>query len=132
MFGGASAPGWMHGARMPGSMMGTGTDPGKFMGQLWANAPGPRVSAGQAGQLGGQAAAGARIDQAAKGITFSTSTVRLVAVADPAGGPDETFRIAGLVNPAITVPVGAKGNAGSLRFAGWCQVVWADRATEVR
>lgn len=108
MFGGASAPGWMHGARMPGSMMGTGTDPGKFMGQLWANAPGPRVGAGQAGQLGGQAAAGARIDQAAKAITFSTSTVRLVAVADPAGGPDETFRIAGLVNPAMTVPVGAK------------------------
>ena len=25
-----------------------------------------------------------------------------------------------------------KGNAGSLRFAGLCQVVWADRATEVR
>jgi FtsP/CotA-like multicopper oxidase with cupredoxin domain len=78
------------------------------MGQLWANAPGPRVSAGQAGQLGGQTSAGARVDQAAKAITFSTSTVRLVAVAGPAGGPDETFRIAGLVNPAITVPVGAK------------------------
>ena len=70
--------------------------------------PGPRVSAGQAGQLGGQASAGARVDQAAKAITFSTSTVRLVAVAGPAGGPDETFRIAGLVNPAIAVPVGAK------------------------
>ena len=108
MFGGASAPGWMHGARMPGSMMGTGTDPGKFMGQLWANAPGPRVSAGQAGQLGGQIPAGARIDQAAKAITFSTTTVRLAAVASPAGGPDETFRIAGLVNPAITVPAGAR------------------------
>jgi rusticyanin len=34
--------------------------------------------------------------------------VRLVAVASPAGGPDETFRIAGLINPAITVPAGAK------------------------
>jgi rusticyanin len=108
MFGGASAPGWMHGALMPGSMMGTGTDPGRFMGQLWANAPGPRVSAGQADQLGGQVPAGARIDQAAKAITFSTATVRLVAVASPAGGPDETFRIAGLVNPAITVPAGTK------------------------
>jgi rusticyanin len=34
--------------------------------------------------------------------------VHLVAVASPAGGPDETFRIAGLVNPAITVPAGAQ------------------------
>jgi rusticyanin len=108
MFGGASAPGWMHGALMPGSMMGTGTDPGWFMGQLWANAPGPRVSAGQADQLGGQVPAGTRIDQAAKATTFSTATVRLVAVASPAGGPEETFLIAGLVIPAITVPAGAK------------------------
>ena len=108
MFGGASAPGWMQGADMPGSMMGTGTDPGTFMGQLWANAPGPRVSAGQAAQLGGQIPAGARIDRAAKAITFSTTTVRLAVVASPVGGPDETFRIAGLVNPAITVPAGAK------------------------
>ena len=29
-------------------------------------------------------------------------------MASPAGGPDETFRIAGLVNPAITVPAGAQ------------------------
>jgi rusticyanin len=34
--------------------------------------------------------------------------VHLVAVASPAGGPEETFRIAGLVNPAITVPAGAR------------------------
>jgi hypothetical protein len=108
MFGGASAPGWMRAAGMPGPMMSTGTDPGKFTGQLWAGAPGPRVSAGQAAQLGDQGPAGARIDRPAKAITFSTTTVRLVAVASPAGGPDETFRIAGLVNPAITVPAGAK------------------------
>ena len=108
MFGGASAPGWMQGTDMPGSMMGTGTDTGMVMGQLWANAPGPRVSAGQAAQLGGQIPAGARIDRAAKAITFSTTTVRLAVVASPVGGPDETFRIAGLVNPAITVPAGAK------------------------
>ena len=93
---------------MPGSMMGTGTDPGKFMGQLWANAPGPRVSAGQADQLGSQIPAGARIARAAQAITFTRPAVRLVAVASPAGGPDETFRIAGLVNPAITVPAGAQ------------------------
>jgi hypothetical protein len=83
MFGGASAPGWMRAAGMPGSMMGTGTDPGKFMGQLWANAPGPRVSVGQAGQLGGQIPAGTRIDRPAKAIIFSATTVRLAAVASP-------------------------------------------------
>jgi len=91
---GPSAPGWMHGALMPGSMMGAGTDPGRFMGQLWAKAPGPRVSVGQAGQPGRPGPGGRpRIAQAAKAITFSTATVRLVAVASPAGGPDETFRI---------------------------------------
>jgi len=26
----------------------------------------------------------------------------------PSGGPDETFRVAGLVNPAIIVPAGAR------------------------
>jgi rusticyanin len=108
MFGGASAPAWMRGARMPASMMGTSTDPGTFMGQLWAGAPGPRVSPGQAAELGRQIPAGARVDRAAKAITFSTATVGLVAVASPAGGPDETFRIAGLVNPAIIVPAGAQ------------------------
>lgn len=33
---------------------------------------------------------------------------RLTVLASPAGGPDETFRIAGLTDPAITVPVGAQ------------------------
>ena len=51
MTGGVSSPGWMTGtlpsAMMGAGMMGTGsgTDPGKIMGSLWANAPGPRVSA---------------------------------------------------------------------------------------
>jgi rusticyanin len=108
MFGGASAPAWMRGARLPTAMMGTGTDPGKFMGRLWANAPGPRVSPGQATALGSQIPAGARIDRAARTITFTTSGVHLAAVASPAGGPDGTFRIAGMVNPTVVVPAGAK------------------------
>jgi rusticyanin len=29
-------------------------------------------------------------------------------VAGPAGGPDETFRIAGMVNPTIVVPAGSR------------------------
>ena len=83
-------------------------DPGRFMGQLWASAPGPRVSPDQADLLGSQIPAGARVNATAQTITFTTASVRLMAVASPADGPDETFRIAGLVNPDITVPVGAQ------------------------
>lgn len=107
MMGGASAPGWMRGGRLPGSMMGTTTDPGRIMGRLWASAPGPRVTRQQAARLGSQVPAGASADPARHTITFTGTNVRLVAVASPAGGPDETFRIAGMVNPAITVPAGS-------------------------
>jgi len=108
MFGGTSAPAWMRGERLPAGMMGIGADPGQVMGRLWADAPGPRVSPGQAAALGSQIPPGARIDRAARTITFTTSSVHLTAVASPAGGPDETFRIAGMVNPTVTVPAGAK------------------------
>jgi rusticyanin len=108
MFGGSSAPAWMRGARLPATMMGTSTDPGRLMGGLWASAPGPRVSSRQAARYGDQAPAGARIDRAAQSITFTTRDVHLVALASPPGGPDETFRIAGMVNPAIVVPAGAR------------------------
>ena len=108
MMGGATAPGWMRGGRLPGSMMGTTTDPGKFMGRLWASAPGPRVSAQQAARLGSQVPAGASVDRARHTITFSGTSVHLAAVASPASGPDETFLIAGMVNPAITVPAGSR------------------------
>jgi rusticyanin len=109
---GAASPGWMTGA-LPRAMMSTGmmggsTDPGKVMGTLFANAPGPRVSAAQATALGGQAPTGAQVSRAANTITYTTTTVRLAIVASPSGGPDETFRVAGLVNPTIIVPAGAR------------------------
>jgi rusticyanin len=107
MFGGTSAPAWMRGEQLPAAMMGNGTDPGQVMGRLWADAPGPRVSSAQATALGSQIPAGARIDRASRTITFTTGSVHLAAVASPAGSPDETFRIAGMVNPTITVPAGA-------------------------
>jgi rusticyanin len=107
MMGGAQAPGWMHGGSLPSSMMGSSTDPGKVMGQLFADAPGPRVTAAQAAQLGNAVPAGATIDRAANSISFTTGAVHLDVVASPAGGPDETFRIAGLVNPIISVPQNA-------------------------
>ena len=111
MTGGAGSPGWMTGA-LPGSMMGTGmmggsTDPGKIMGRLFASAPGPRVSAAQAAALGSQVPAGAQVSKADNTITFTTTTVRLTILASPAGGPDESFRAAGLINPRVIVPAGA-------------------------
>jgi len=108
MTGAHGVPGWMRGGHFPGYMMGAGADPGKIMGRFWANAPGPRVSPAVAAMLGHQVPAGAHVNQAAKKITFTTKSVRLTALASPAGGPDETFRIAGLVNPTLVVPAGAR------------------------
>jgi len=108
MMGGPGAPGWMRGGTLPGAMTGGRADPGKIMGTLWADAPGPRVSPPQAARLGSLVPAGASIGRASHTITFTGADVRLTVVASPAGGPDETFRAAGLVNPAITVPAGAR------------------------
>jgi rusticyanin len=109
MMGGIAAPAWMRGHALPGFMMGGGTrDPGKVMGALWANGPGPRVSPAQAARLGSLTPAGATLDRTANRITFTGTSVRLVVLASPIGGRDETFRIAGLVNPAVTVKAGAR------------------------
>jgi rusticyanin len=108
MTGGAGAPGWMRGGTLPGYMMGTaGTNPGTVMGTLFANAPGPRVSAAQARQLGDQVPAGARVNRADRTITFTAASVHLAVLASPSM-PAESFRIAGLTNPAVSVPAGAR------------------------
>ena len=108
MTGGSGAPGWMSGGTLPGAMMGISTDPGTIMGRLFADAPGPRVGAAQAAALGAQAPAGAVIGRASNTITLTASTVRLTMLAGPPGVPDETFHVAGLTNPAIIVPAGAR------------------------
>jgi rusticyanin len=108
MTGGRDAPAWMRGHALPGFMMGASGDAGKVMGALFAGAPGPRVSQAAAARLGNAIPVGAIINRAARQITFSGTTARITAVASPAGGPDETFRIAGLVNPAITVRAGTR------------------------
>jgi rusticyanin len=109
---GTTTPGWMTAAlpaaMMSSGMMGGSTDPGKVMGTLFAGAPGPRVSTIQATALGSQVPAGAEVSKAANTITFATTTVRLTILGSPSGGPDETFRAAGLVNPTIIVPAGAQ------------------------
>ena len=107
MMGGGAAPGWMSGGSLPSFMMGTNTDPGKVMGQLFANAPGPRISPTDAAALGNQAPSGATVDRAANRITFTGQTVQLAVLASPTGQPDLTFRIGGLVNPTIVVATGA-------------------------
>ena len=108
MTGGAGAPGWMRGGTLPPAMMGTGTDPGKIMGRLWADAPGPPVSTSAADRLGSKIPAGARADRAANTLTFTGPAVQLTVLASPQGGRDETFRIAGMTNPAIAVRAGAR------------------------
>jgi rusticyanin len=84
----------------------TGTDPGTVMGTLFADAPGPRVSPATAEQRGSQVPAGATIDRASRMITFTGRDVSLVVLASPSM-PAESFRIAGMTNPAIVVPAGA-------------------------
>ena len=106
MTGGTGAPGWMRGGTLPAAMMGGSTDPGTVMGRLFAGAPGPRVSPAQATALGSQVPAGASIDRAARTITFTTMNVHLVVLASPSM-PAESFRIAGMADPAISVPAGA-------------------------
>jgi Sulfocyanin (SoxE) domain len=109
---GTAVPGWMTSGSLPSAMMstgmmGSGTDPGKVMGTLFASASGPRVSAARATALGSQIPAGAQVSKVSNTITFATTTIRLTILAGPSGGPDETFRAAGLVNPRIIVPAGA-------------------------
>jgi rusticyanin len=108
MTGGPDAPAWMRGSPLPGYMMGSASDAGKVMGALFANAPGARVSRAQAARLGNQIPAGATVSRARHRITFSGASVRLAVLASPPGGPDETFRIASMVNPDIVVTSGAR------------------------
>jgi rusticyanin len=109
MMGGASvAPQWMQGLQLHGSMMGSSTDMGRVMGRLFADAPGPRVSAPAALALGSHAPPRTTVDEGANRITFNGDQVALTVLASPPRGPDETFRVAGLVNPTVVVQSGAQ------------------------
>jgi rusticyanin len=66
------------------------------------------VPASQVAALSGLHPAGASIDTPAGTITFHSSTVSLTVVAIAPGKPDMTFTAAGLANPAISVPRGAR------------------------
>lgn len=112
----SAAPRWMVGGSLPGAMMGGGmsgrgmmgdSDPGAVMGWLFADAPGPRVSAGRSVQLGSQVPAGATIDTAADRVVFHSGDVSLVVAAVPSVSDGE-YQVAGLVDPTLVVPVGAR------------------------
>ena len=107
MMGGANAPGWMTGGSLPASMMEGRHDPSKVMGKLFANAPGARVSKAQAARLGNGVPSGATVDHRSNTILFSSQSVDLAVVASPSM-PSENFRAAGLSNPNIVVPQGAR------------------------
>jgi rusticyanin len=108
MMGGASAPGWMRGGSLPGFMMGTSTDEGEVMGKLFANAPGSRVSTARTGRLSHEITAGETLDATHNRISFSGTTAHLVVVAGASGSSNGVFRIAGLVNPTVSVQAGAR------------------------
>jgi rusticyanin len=66
------------------------------------------VPVSQVTALSEQVPANASIDTRADSITFDTTTVSFTVVAIAPGKPDMTFTIAGLTDPAIIVPQGAR------------------------
>lgn len=66
------------------------------------------VPLSQVGALSDQDPAGARIDSRTNTITFRTTAVSFTVVAIAPGQPDMTFTVAGLTDPAIIVPSGAR------------------------
>jgi rusticyanin len=118
------------GTAMPpmGSVSSADASQAQFIGQqagthLAGDAP-LTVDAAQVRALGNQIPAGASVGACADRITFSTATVSFVVEAVPPDNPDMTFRIAGLVNPVVVVPVGARVtvefvNADSDQAHGW-------------
>jgi uncharacterized cupredoxin-like copper-binding protein len=97
----------MQGGNMQGIAGGSGADIGKMLGQMYADAPGPRVSPAQAAWLGNEVPPAAVVNRTARTITFTTAAVRLTVLASPVTS-DMKFRIAGMTDPTITVPSGAK------------------------
>jgi rusticyanin len=82
------------------------------------------VTASQILALGNQVPAGATISKSAKKIIFSGTSVSFTVESVPSNNPDMTFRIAGLIDPTIVVPDGARVsvefiNADSDQAHGW-------------
>jgi rusticyanin len=48
------------------------------------------------------------VNRQAKTVTYTSARVEFVALGSPAGNPDETWNIAGLVNPTVVIRRGAQ------------------------
>jgi rusticyanin len=81
---------------------------GRKVGTALADKAPQTVSVAQARTLGDRVPAGASVDKASNMVVFTGRSVSFTVVAVPPGGPDMTFRVAGLTNPAIVVPSGAR------------------------
>jgi hypothetical protein len=66
------------------------------------------MSPAAAWALARKAAATAIVNQRASTVTYTGTRVELVALGSPAGNPDETWNIAGVVNPTVVIPHGAQ------------------------
>jgi rusticyanin len=89
--------------------------------QLAADSP-MYVPASQAQAMASAVPPGAR--EAGNTITFTSSRVSFTVAAVPPGGPDMTFRIGGMVNPALIIPARATVtvefiNADTDQAHGW-------------
>jgi len=126
----ASYPGYSgdpsarHAAGRPFSSSSLAQDIGRQAGTRLQGLAPQTVPAGQARALSNQVPAGASVDKAANKIVFTGGSASFTVVAVPPGGPDMSFRIAGLVNPAIVVPRDARVtvefvNADTDEAHGW-------------
>lgn len=105
MTGGRAAPGWEGGRDLPTFLLPwSGEGPGRYVGWLFAGAPGPRMSEAEEERISRQVPAGAIVDAAAGTVSFNGGAVRLDAVALPT----HRFALAGLSDPTIVVRAGAR------------------------
>jgi rusticyanin len=103
-------------ASSPAMSMGSGGFSSSGLAQSIAQAAGTALaglapealSAARTRALGNQVPVGASVDKASDTITFTSRTVSFTVVAVPPGGPDMTFRVAGLTDPTIVVPRDAR------------------------
>ena len=109
---GSSNPGMSMGGGGPnagaGSSSSLAQSIGRQAGTAMAGMAPQTVSLAQTRALSDQVPAGASVDKASNTITFTDGSVSFTVVAVPPGGPDMTFRVAGLTNPALIVPAGAQ------------------------
>lgn len=109
MMGGWNGTGIGSGAgMMGGSGAFGGNGMGAMMGRVLANASGARVSSAQAAAEATTVPVGATVDATNNRLTFTGDTVTLTLVAAMNEKNPYSFDVAGLTNPEITIPAGAR------------------------